>query len=363
MYRNRIVKRIIVFVVILILISTNNIVSGIPTADQPDHKHDATTVEWGDQTGAGAHNHYSNSDFNGGTENAYNEPYEAYRCWDNKKLRTDDDQEFVEGHCFIDEFGLKGNDDDNIPRYFFKGDWSSDQAKKAKPIISQSFKEWGNIASAKNKLITGIAFVEETADESNANIIIEWGGSNECGETTCNVGNDVKVNFNSTANFWSFDNVNKVPKDKRHFYTTAIHEIGHVIGLDDQNDITDDDVMYGSQDNGCKQNTADPGEGPCFTKIDDDSIKGIRDLYSIPKKELSPIEDSVPFYYYVPYYYVNGDRIDLQEDEDISACLSCHSVYNMYTSIVRGSSSKFPGLMILSIFLIIIGALNLKRKN
>jgi len=62
-----------------------------------------------------------------------------------------------------------------------------------------------------------------------------------------------------------------------HFFSTALHEIGHVVGLGDQSD--PDDVMIYYRYPGP---TGIRSTGPSFDALDDDCKEGARDLYSIP---------------------------------------------------------------------------------
>ncbi|MGL4552362.1 MAG: hypothetical protein ACRC33_14375, partial [Gemmataceae bacterium] len=47
---------------------------------------------------------------------------------------------------------------------------------------------------------------------------------------------DVTVTFNSTT-AWFFGAAAATPADKYHFYSTALHETGHVVGLGEPADI------------------------------------------------------------------------------------------------------------------------------
>lgn len=66
------------------------------------------------------------------------------------------------------------------------------------------------------------------------------------------------------------------------FFTVALHETGHVVGLDHQTDA--DDIM--KDDAGFKVRVK---AGGAFRALSPDDINGARDLYSVPVPEPSSV--------------------------------------------------------------------------
>ncbi len=112
-----------------------------------------------------------------------------------------------------------------------------------------------------------------------------------------------------------------------HFFSTALHEIGHVVGLDEQTDV--DDVMIKTRLPGPgPAKWRDPtytyltGTGPAFDSIDTDSIDGARDLYSIPAPDLGDAPDPYPWASHQDFGYewlgdsVDGERLKNNPDPD-----------------------------------------------
>lgn len=129
-------------------------------------------------------------------------------------------------------------------------------------------------------LETGLAF-EMTDSEAAAEILILWSNLiNDLGETrvsrtgnTWNKPMNVTFKSNPGAGGWFFGYSNTTHTNQYHFFTTALHEVGHTLGLYEQDDT--DDVMYFQQGL----------TGPEFDMIDQESEDGAEDLYSIPLPE------------------------------------------------------------------------------
>jgi len=163
-----------IFVLCLCLIltasffGTSTIVYAIPS--KTAHTNTEKTIWWeldGVKDGSSSHNHRSARSFRGwGDED---DPYSAFAVWDDEQYRISKAPVFDLGHGFIEE--SRGSV--AIPDYYFKGDWTTDDAKKAKSKIGQAFKMWGDVMSDRLDLVTGIAF-EETTTEADAEIIIYW---------------------------------------------------------------------------------------------------------------------------------------------------------------------------------------------
>jgi hypothetical protein len=180
-------------------------------------------------------------------------------------------------HGYIDE-----SSKDNIPRFRFVGDvWNTNNdAKSAKALIVAAFKEWSALQAGTNidnvPLTTGLEFMEVGATDA-AEINVNWGGTTSLGETIRTIGaggvvSAVNVHFNNSANNWFFGKAADTPDNRYHFYSTALHEVGHVVGLYEQTD--NDDVMIESRNRG--------KNGPAFDTLDGDSKRGAYALYSIP---------------------------------------------------------------------------------
>jgi len=164
------------------------------------------------------------------------QPYSPCAVWDNLQVRIDDDADFDLGHGFINEFPTAGGGLACIPRYAFSGAWNND----AKQRVRDAFKEYSDVESDKKWLATGIAFVEG----SPAQITIYWENLVGEGLAYTDLANGV-MRFDSnpdSGNSWEFGTKADTNNTEIHFYSTALHEVGHIVGLEDQCDT--DDIMY-----------------------------------------------------------------------------------------------------------------------
>lgn len=187
-------------------------------------------------------------------------------------------------HGYIDE-----SDSRNIPRYTFVGDnWIRDaSAKSARQLIIKALSEWSSLEAgesplSKQKLKTGLAFmlVEPTARTPNPEAEIEfyWRplGMNTAADMNRGIFADgtvakTQLTFNA-SNKWWFGTANTTPRDAMHFYSSALHETGHIMGLWETSDISS--VMIHNRTSG--------PDGPAFDAIDEISKRVVYALYSIP---------------------------------------------------------------------------------
>jgi hypothetical protein len=226
------------------------------------------------------HQHRSSRSF--GAFGDRREPYTASKVWDNRNYRVDLNGDFDLGHGFINEFPDIGGGAACIPKYYFSptqtdGVTLCNWNPNAQDMITVAFDMWSAVESDRPYLVTGIEF-EQTANPAQADVTIYWQPHNALGEWDPNTR---QLIFASNRTWYFPLDPAGTPNDAYHFFTTAIHETGHVAGLGDQND--DHDVMYFQQRRG--------PNGPCFDHIDDDSLEGIRDLYSISTPDFGDAPD------------------------------------------------------------------------
>lgn len=182
-------------------------------------------------------------------------------------------------HGFIDE-----SNQANIPRFKFVGnEWRADsQAIAARAQVLRAFAEWSALEVDRNtanadSLRTGLEFRAVHSD-SAAEIEIRWKSMDsdvaaaisrsmyQSGLTT-----RTTLTFNS-ANRWAFGAAATTSANQMHFYSTALHEIGHIIGLWESRDTTS--VMMFRRLSG--------PNGPSFDRIDPASRRAALALYSRP---------------------------------------------------------------------------------
>lgn len=194
-------------------------------------------------------------------------------------------------HGYIDE-----SNSNSIPRFTFVGDvWQADpQAREAKRQIKKAFAEWSSLQAGRSRetglrLKTGLEFrlVAPTQSELNprADIELHWNALHYKTAADTNrtlipngVTTNIRLTFNASNNWW-FGKASKTPSNQMHFYSSALHEIGHIVGLWESNDPTS--VMIFNRCSG--------PNGPAFDHIDEGSKRVASALYSIPvRKHLCP---------------------------------------------------------------------------
>lgn len=234
------------------------------------HTHDNSTVMWeadGVKDGTAAHNHLLPSFYNGAE--TLTGPFSAGACWDNEESRIDAaDATFDKGHCFVNQGVLGGT-----PFYYFDSGFPSSAADR----VVDAFEEWNDLNILSTSLAMGLGF-GESQSSSGAKIIVSWEDLPAIahgGEVTFSSSSaTVTLKFDSSIN-WSFSKSKSgVGPNEWHFYSVALHEVGHVVGLAHQTDA--DDVMNGPVGLPIAQN------GRQFQYIDSDSELGAEALYSQP---------------------------------------------------------------------------------
>ncbi|MCH7697748.1 MAG: matrixin family metalloprotease [Chloroflexi bacterium] len=249
----------------------------VPTANKavtfpvsPTRAADGTAPQNPDAT---LHQHVAARNFGGFS--VIREPYgSAGNVFDNLTLRYDDVDAFDRGHGFIDEDGYGFDQGTNaIVRYKFDANLPNPGGDlNPRKRIREAFGElavtgvansgWGKIQASDPRLVTGLAFREVTS--GNAEIRIRWAATEADGTTplgavglTQSPGGEgstsgdriVIITFNSGKPWEYRRNPGDTSDAEFHFLTTALHEIGHAVGLDEQRDF--DDVMYFKQSKGC----------------------------------------------------------------------------------------------------------------
>lgn len=274
--------------------------------------------------------------------------------WDNRRSRQDGNavgtpQAFDVGHGFVDENGYgfarthAGLTDVRL-RYRFQAAVPAG----ARTALRSAFAQWSAIdiagTEAQRRLrTTGLEFVE-VADGAAAEVEVQWRNINQnnlaqacqvnwiadpdtpaadvarCGAAPAGIQAWLVFDSNVTDmpagnRAWEFGPIADVravvgpagEPAEYHFMTTALHEIGHIVGLDHHNNWTD--VVDGANSNlGCPAPGADNNNNgrpdnldnrkACFDTLTQhsatpESFHGVRDLYSIA----TPDFGDAPFTY------------------------------------------------------------------
>lgn len=185
------------------------------------------------------------------------------------------------------------------PMYRFVGsEWDQDEnAKKARTEITRAFGAWSEIKAGKSvfnaaPLETSLRFAEYHPPLSVTIIDVAWdkrgpdgpiGQTDRSGINASGAVGQIRMWFNADVKWW-FGKSDETPMDAYHFYSTALHEVGHVCGLSESYKTTT--VMIFTRKRGPK--------GPCFEAIDDEARQVICRTYSRPAPATSPIPTPSP---------------------------------------------------------------------
>ena len=233
--------------------------------------------------------------------------YDANAHWVNEKYRYfgpdengDGGDDFF-GHGFIIEKPKP------TPEYHFDEGFRKFElfdhkgnAFDPRPLVRKAFAVWSDIiVDDAGHLEMGLAFRELDCDPAKdedcdgpeisvrafsflPGAVAEWGtGSQELRFARFH-----DVLEENKVNWYTGEKREDIPEDAVDFFTTALHEVGHIVGLDHQEDL--DDIMNGEPATG---EDFDDHKDLAFRALSDDDILGARDLYSIPKTEPSAVPE------------------------------------------------------------------------
>jgi len=289
-------KRLLTLLIILLFVGN---VAAIPSLTV--HTDDEERIKWekdGVEDGNDMHNHGSGWNFNV-PPNLRVRPQSpsVYGCWDNRNFRTTfpNVANFRGAHGFINEFDWLINNDGTfggkncIPTYSF----ATNVPANVIDLVTEAFKAWSSIESDRDDLLTGIEFRPITTGRGD--IHIEWRNIDDLGmftpaTRTITFDSDPDNPKTAVKEQWYF-NINPAgtPANQFHFYSTALHEIGHAVGLFESGN--NRNVMIWKRGTGPNN---PPASGPAFGAIDADSIRAVRDLYSIPAPDWGDAPDPYP---------------------------------------------------------------------
>jgi Matrixin len=201
--------------------------------------------------------------------------------WDNRNERYD-----FAADSSLRDFGHGYIADGNDIRYKFvhgenqAGDWNTDiDAKAMKVVIKKAFETWmtavnGDETNTNNIPIRIRIGFEEVAANQAADVIVTLGQvtGNNIGEYFPKA---KEMSFKYSANFWDYDPSDGITAQRSDFSYVALHEIGHLLGLDHYGADPLKNLMNGDV---LPKGTKGPG-------IDVGSLHGVKDMYAIAVPE------------------------------------------------------------------------------
>lgn len=253
-----------------------------PAPTSVEHSHAESDIKWeldpvkdGDQ----AHNHYQNQWYGlGGVPEE--RPFDVLACWDNQYHRFSDQiigQRLDFAHCHINKNSIIRR---QVPTYRFEGSsWPAD----AKQRVRDAFLKWSSVTSLAVRV--GAQFVESTSGSANVTVkYVETLPENPPDNLTGAWMPGIRTLFFKDIDTWDFSvSPSGIFPGDHHFYSVAIHEVGHVFGFDHSGE--PDSVMYIDPDHdiGAPKNQ----DGRHFSDIDTIDREALRNLYGIPNATTS----------------------------------------------------------------------------
>ena len=192
-----------------------------------NHPHTSSSILWeedGIKDGTSGHNHLQ-ARGHGSAVNLNEQPTDASHCWDDKISRyvNSGTSGNETGHCYISG---KRSIDNRAPTYSFDGSgWTS----QTENLVIDAIDEWTSVIWFGKDV--GIAMFLPGYGET-ADISIVW--DDTIADAAYNPQSKV-MRFPHGPNFnkWNFSKSKSgIPDDEWHFYSFALHEVGHAFGFE-----------------------------------------------------------------------------------------------------------------------------------
>lgn len=209
--------------VLIVLASCPSLSVGHPSTLENAHLHNSTTVKWSKnpliKDGSVPHNHIANQQF-GASALPGEAPFDVYTCWDDGNWRYNTKIGNNDAHCFI-----RGSTalDGAVPTFRFTGsNWTTER----KEMVKDAIEAWE--ATFAVNYDVGLKLVEVPSSAAS-DIQIAWTtDSAQAGWWA-----DLKIlRFDHNLNWSYIKSATGAASSKWHFWTIAMHEIGHVLGFD-----------------------------------------------------------------------------------------------------------------------------------